>query len=157
MDIITDKSIVDHIHSWINYVSSTNTSNGFAICPHAAKVLKDRRLQIFKYDPKLVDSLVKAFRSDMETFKVWILLCDNPEQQCQHLNTTYQDIVWLYDLANESGMIDGTVTGNQKYNIILMQDKEELNKMSLILNKLGYYTNWSSSYYNQIVAWRTND
>jgi hypothetical protein len=157
MDIITDKSIVDHIHSWINYVSNTNTSNGFAICPHAAKVLKDKRLQIFKYDPKLVDNLVDEFRADITTFKVWILLCDNPKQQCQDLNNIYQDIVWLYDLAEESGMIDGTVTGNQKFNIILMQDKEELNKMSKILDKLGYYTNWSGSYYDQIVSWRKCD
>ena len=157
MKNVNDRQVIEHIHAWINHVATTNTSNGFAICPHATKALKNRRLQILEYDPELVDSLVDAFRADEQTFKVWILLCEDPIAQCQHLNETYHDIVWLYDLADDSGMIDGTATGNQRYNVILMQDKEELNKMSAMLDKLGYYTNWSKSYYEQVVSWRTDD
>jgi hypothetical protein len=157
MNIISDESIVDHIKTWIDYVATTETSNGFVICPHATKALKNQRLKILKYDPTGLDKLVDDFRADANTFKVWIMLADNPEIECQQLNVKYPDIVWLYDIADDTGMIDGVATGNQKYDIILMQDKAELNKMSDMLNKSGYYTNWTKRYYDQVVAWRTND
>jgi len=157
MKLISDESIIDHIKNWINYVATTETSNGFVVCPHATKALKNQRLKILEYDPTGLDKLVDDFRADPNIFKVWIMLADNPEIECQRLNVEYPDIVWLYDIANDTGMIDGIATGNQKYDIILMQDKEELNKMSDMLNKSGYYTNWTKRYYDQVVAWRTND
>ena len=149
--------MVDHIKTWINYVATTETSNGFVICPHATKALKNQRLKILEYDPAGLDQLIDDFRSDPSIFKVWIMLAENPEIECQRLNVEYPDIVWLYDTANDTGMIDGIATGNQKYDIILMQDKAELNKMSDMLNESGYYTNWTKRYYEQIVGWRTSN
>jgi hypothetical protein len=149
--------MVDHIKTWIDYVATTETSNGFVICPHATKALKNQRLKILEYDPAGLDQLVDDFRSDPSIFKVWIMLAENPEIECQRLNVDYPDIVWLYDIADDTGMIDGVATGNQKYDIILMQDKAELNKMSDMLNKSGYYTNWTKRYYEQVVGWRTSN
>ena len=157
MKLISNGPIVDHIKTWINYVATTETSNGFVICPHATKALKNQRLKILEYDPAGLDQLIDDFRSDPSIFKVWIMLAENPEIECQRLNVEYPDIVWLYDTANDTGMIDGIATGNQKYDIILMQDKAELNKMSDMLNESGYYTNWTKRYYEQIVGWRTSN
>ena len=157
MKLISNGPIVDHIKTWINYVATTETSNGFVICPHATKALKNQRLKILEYDPAGLDQLVDDFRSDPSIFKVWIMIAENPEIECQRLNVDYPDIVWLYDIANDTGMIDGIATGNQKYDIILMQDKAELNKMSDMLNESGYYTNWTKRYYEQIVGWRTSN
>ena len=157
MKLISDGPMVDHIKTWIDYVATTETSNGFVICPHATKALKNQRLKILEYDPAGLDQLVDDFRSDPSIFKVWIMLAENPEIECQRLNVDYPDIVWLYDIADDTGMIDGVATGNQKYDIILMQDKAELNKMSDMLNKSGYYTNWTKRYYEQVVGWRTSN
>ena len=137
--------------------ATTETSNGFVICPHATKALKNQRLKILEYDPAGLDQLIDDFRADTNTFKVWIMLAANPEIECQRLNVKYPEIVWLYDIADDTGMIDGIATGNQKYDIILMQDKAELNKMSDMLNESGYYTNWTKRYYEQIVGWRTSN
>ena len=157
MKLISDGPMVDHIKTWINYVATTETSNGFVICPHATKALKNHRLKILEYDPAGLDQLVDDFRADPGIFKVWIMIAENPEIECQRLNVDYPDIVWLYDIADDTGMIDGVATGNQKYDIILMQDKAELNKMSDMLNESGYYTNWTKRYYEQIVGWRTSN
>lgn len=151
-----DVSIIEHVYSWATYVATTKTSNNFLICPNASKVFKHRRLQVYWYDNKTVDQVVAAFRRYNDSFKVWALICrtEDPVKECEWLNSHYDDLIWLYDVADESGYIDGTPTGNGKYNMILLQDKKELNHWSERLAKVGYYSNWSQAYYDQIVAWR---
>jgi hypothetical protein len=150
--------IIKDIYEWADYVGETKTSNDFAICPHALKVFKHRRLQVFWYDPKTVDQVVASFRRYNDRFKVWALICKgiDPIAQCEWLNKNYQDLVWLYDLANDPGYIDGTRSGNGKHDLILLQDRKELNELSAKLERAGYYSNWSRAYYEQVVAWRTN-
>jgi hypothetical protein len=156
---VLDKDILTHIHNWISYVSSTKTSNNFFICPYASNVLKNRRLQVYYFDINNIDHIVKSFNLEEDAFKVWVFIYygSDIKADCLYLNNNYSSITWLYDEATNSGEIDGVKTGNQKYNIILMQDKLELNKLSSILEKNGYYTNWSKEYYNQIVESRLNE
>jgi hypothetical protein len=156
---VQDKNIINHIHNWITYVSSTKTSNGFSICPYASKVLKNRRLKIYYFNINNVDSIVKDFENDNDSFKVWVFIYSGIDikKDCLYLNNTYKSIAWLYDEIDNSGIIDAVKTGNQKYNIILMQDKQELNTLSSILEKNGYYTNWSRDYYKQIVESRLDE
>lgn len=156
---VLDKRIITHIYYWINFVSSYKTSNGFFICPYANKVLTNRRLKIYYFNIDCLDTIVKDFESDPDPFKVWIFIYsgDDIKSDCLYLNDKYSSIVWLYDEANSSGEIDGIKTGNQMYNIILMQDRQELAKLSSILEKNGYYTNWSKEYYKQIVESRLHE
>jgi hypothetical protein len=156
---VLDQNIIKHIHDWITYVSSTKTSNGFSICPYASKVLKNRRLKVYYFNINNIDSTIKEFENDNDSFKVWIFIYSGLtiKEDCLYLNNTYKSIAWLYDEIDNSGIIDNIKTGNQKYNIILMQDKQELNTLSSILEKNGYYTNWSSDYYKQIVESRLDE
>lgn len=152
-----DTSIIKDIYEWADYVGETKTSNNFAICPHASKVFKHRRLQVFWYDPKTADQVVASFRRYDDRFKVWALICKgvDPVEQCRWLNEGYKDLVWLYDLADDPGQIDGTRSGNGKHDLILLQDRKELNDLSAKLERAGYYSNWSRAYYEQVVAWRS--
>lgn len=154
---VLDKHIITHIHYWINFVSTYKTSNGFFICPYASKVLTNRRLKIYYFDINNIDTIVKDFEANLEPFKVWVFIYsgNNLKEDCLYLNNKYNSIVWLFDQATSSGEIAGIKTGNQMYDIILMQDKQELNKLSSILKKNGYYTNWSKEYYEQIVESRS--
>jgi hypothetical protein len=156
---VLDKDIINHIHEWVTYVSSSKTSNGFSICPYANKVLKNRRLKIYYFNINNIASIVKEFENDVNSFKVWVFIYSGTtiEKDCLYLNNTYKSIAWLYDEMLNSGTIDTIKTGNQKYDIILMQDKQELNNLSSILKKNGYYTNWSADYYKQIVESRLNE
>lgn len=153
---VLDKDILAHIHNWISYVSSTKTSNGFLICPYASRVLSNKKLKVYYFDVNNIDKIVTNFFEDSNSFKVWIFLCSDLdlEQQCLYLNNKYKSLAWLYDKAIETGYIDGTPTGNKKYDLILLQDKKELNYLSSVLEKKGYYTNWSNRYYDQIVSSR---
>jgi hypothetical protein len=160
MQKVTDQTIVDSILEWVKYVAFTKTSNNWPICPYAQKALTGKRIQIFKYHFLSNDATVDAFKNDPEDFKVWVFICPKDldlEAEANILNKWYHDVVWLWDYADQSGEIDGTITGNQKYNILLLQDREELCKLSDVVKERGYYSNWSDAYYNQIVAWRTND
>lgn len=156
MDTIADIEIINHVNEWVKYVSTTKTSNDWLICPHAAKVLNGDRLKIISYVEEKIPEIVENFLSDRKNFKVWVLHCPNADlkQICNDLNEKYKDIVFLYDFADASGYIDNTPTGNRKYDVILMQEKEELNKLSTVLQKMGYYSNWSDDYYNEIVKSR---
>jgi hypothetical protein len=151
-----DTAIIEHVYNWTTYVATTKTSNNFAVCPHANHVFKHRRLQVYWYDGKTVDQIVAAFRRYKDNFKVWALVCrtQDPVTECEWLNKHYDDLIWLYDLADDTGHIGDTPTGNRKHNMILLQDKKELNRLSEKLQKAGYYSNWSQAYYDQVVAWR---
>jgi hypothetical protein len=153
---VLNKDVLTHIHDWISYVSSTKTSNGFLICPYANKVLLNKKLKVYYFDINNIDKVVSDFLEDSNSLKVWIFLCNDLdiEQQCLYLNNKYNSLVWLYDKSNDTGYIDSTPTGNKKYDLILLQDKKELNYLSSILEKKGYYTNWSKHYYDQIVSSR---
>lgn len=159
MQKVDNKDILDHISNWIQYVIETKTSNNWPICPYARKALVRQRLQVYYYDSTKTEAITESFRNDPEDFKVWVLIVNtgNFIQETSILNQKYNDIVWLYDTADMSGNIDGVNTGNKKYNLILMQNRKELNDMSGNLKQLGYYSNWATEYYDQIVSWRNND
>jgi hypothetical protein len=159
MKPVEDLETIAHILSWVEYVASTKTSNGWPICPYARHALIKNRLKILNYDKNQCQSTVELFNNDIESFKVWVLICndEDPKAECQQLNQLYPDIIWLYDLADRSLTIDQTKTGNQKYNLILMQDKNELISQSDIVKQQGYYSNWSTNNLNEIVNWRNDD
>jgi hypothetical protein len=107
----------------------------------------------------MLDKIVEDFLQDKEPFKVWVFICNSKldiAAEAKALNTWYHQTVWLWDKAQESGVIDGTPTGNGKYDIMLLQDREELQRMSDGLREKEYYSNWTTDYYQQIVAWRTD-
>lgn len=159
MKPVEDSAIIEDINSWVKHVSSTKTSNGWPICPYAQNALINKRLRLFHYNFIMLDKIVDDFLQDKEPFKVWVFICDSKldtEAETKTLNNWYHQTVWLWDKANESGEIDGTPTGNGKYNLMLLQDRQELQRMSNSLKEKEYYSNWSSNYYEQIVAWRNN-
>ena len=159
MKPVEDSAIIEDINSWVKHVSSTKTSNGWPICPYAQNALINKRLRIFHYNFIMLDKIVEYFLQDKEPFKVWVFVCDSKldiAAEAKALNTWYHQTVWLWDRAQESGEIDGIPTGNGKYDIMLLQDREELQRMSDGLREKKYYSNWTTDYYQQIVAWRTN-
>jgi hypothetical protein len=157
MRTVDNPEIIEHISSWIKHVSSTKTSNGWPICPYAQNAIMGKRVKMFYYNIMSLDKIVDDFMQDEENFKVWIFVCDprmDIKTESKVLNDWYHGVLWLWDEAQESGEIDGTKTGNEKYNLLLLQDREELQRMSASLKDKDYYSNWSKEYYDQIVAWR---
>jgi hypothetical protein len=159
MKPVEDPAIVEDITNWVKHVSSTKTSNGWPICPYAQNALVNKRLRIFHYNFIMLDKIVDDFLQDQEPFKVWVFICDptlDIQAEAKTLNAWYHRTVWLWDKAQDSGEIDGTPTGNGKYDVMLLQDRDELQRMSDNLREKEYYSNWSPEYYQQIVAWRTD-
>jgi hypothetical protein len=157
---IEDPAVISDIANWIKYVSETKTSNNWAVCPYAHKAKMDQQVKIFRYNFIQLDQIVNEFTADGQTFKVWVFICDpkfDVEAEAKTLNNWFHDVVWLWDIADQSGDIDGTLTGNGKHNLLLLQDRNELVRMSETIRERGYYSNWSESYYDQIVSWRKND
>jgi hypothetical protein len=159
MKEVIEANIIKNIQNWIVYVSETKTSNNWNICPYAKNATASR-VRIYEFNPNLVEHTVNLFLEDKQRFKVWVFICsplDNVEELAKTLNHQNTQTVWLWDTAELSGEIDGTKTGNGIYNLLLLQDKLELNAMSQNLQDKGYYSNWSQSYFDQIVSWRKND
>ena len=54
------------------------------------------------------------------------------------------------DCANKNLIIDGTVTNNSKYNLILCQSKVKLKRIRENLPELNYYSHWDENYLKEI-------
>ena len=60
--------------------------------------------------------------------------------------------MWLApDHPTHYNEIGGVRTNNTEYAMILIQDREELNKYADALKKTTYYNFWTEDYYNEIV------
>ena len=72
--------------------TKTKTSNGWAICPFSKKSLVKDRLKIYYYNSNGINKIVNLFLSDQNSFKVWILICDdmNPQEECKKLRLIYR-------------------------------------------------------------------
>ncbi len=142
---IEDKVKVD-IENWIKKVSVVRPElGGFSICPFAKKANYEiLEIDIDKIYPiKGKDVVIYVLgESDLDTINWWV----------EFYNKKYKDWLFFEDCASYDTFINGVKTNNGKYNLILGQPKEKLEKFREILKKTEYYSYWSKEYYDEIVG-----
>lgn len=62
--------------------------------------------------------------------------------------------VALEDHPDDVEEINGVRMNQGTWALILIQATEKLNQASLVLQKQGYYNNWTQEEYNDVVSWR---
>lgn len=143
--LIEDKVKVD-IENWIKKVSVVRPElGGFSICPFAKKANYEiLEIDIDKIYPiKGKDVVIYVLgESDLDTINWWV----------EFYNKKYKDWLFFEDCASYDTFINGVKTNNGKYNLILGQPKEKLEKFREILKKTEYYSYWSKEYYDEIVG-----
>jgi hypothetical protein len=134
------------IENWIKEVSVVHPElGGFAICPFAKKANYEiLEIDIDKIYPiKGLDVVIYVVdEEDLESINWWV----------DFYNNKYKDWLFFEDCASYDTFIGGVQTNNGKYNLILGQPKEKLEKFREILKKTEYYSYWSDEYYKEIVG-----
>lgn len=142
------------IEKYLKTISKSQKQlDGHAICPYAKKFKE----HIWVWKTKDVEKWVKHYTRNFPINKKVVIIISEPEkydyQKLTNICSKYQtDKLWLApDHPKHYNEIGGVKTNNEDYAMILIQDKEELNKYSEILKKTSYYSFWSTEYYNEIV------
>jgi hypothetical protein len=128
----------EHIREWIQKTSKIRPELGnFSLCPYSSKakylIVKtsaDDIGPIYGYD--IVFFVVEDY-FDLQSVEFWT----------RYYNQRYPEWIFFEDCPQNETFIQGIPTSNGKYNIITMQNRENLYQARNILAKTGYYHHWS--------------
>jgi hypothetical protein len=139
--------MLKHINKWIDYLSCPqDLLTGLAICPFAKKA----KFQLIRTHTN------KIIPPD-EPFEIIIFLVEDNitfvdlTAACKSLNKKYPQLVFLPDHKNRDTYIKGLKTNNGKYNLILCQYRDQLEKARELLKHTDYYKFWDKGYLKEIM------
>ena len=134
-----------HIKSWIEHVSEPQEKlDNLPVCPFAKKAVY-----------QIINTELNALEVPAVDFKliIYILPDETTDQQmterCLQLNAQHPEYVFLPDHQTKRTYIRGVLTNNCKYNLVMCQPKEEIEKGRESLLKTKYYTFFDDDYWNQ--------
>lgn len=136
-----------HIKDWIQKVSKVRPElGGFSVCPFAStakyKIVECQAEDIIPISGYDVVFYVVEDYFDLESVQFWV----------DFYNNLYPEVLFFKDCGSYDTYIGDVQTNNGKYNLILMQDKEDLRKNRQRLAKTGYYHHWNDAYLREILG-----
>lgn len=159
--MITDYE--EYLRSWITDVLSKPEPllNNLPSCPFAKAALIDNKVKFITSNNYLEDIEILFDKWD-HSYDVVVLVCQNnidPEKfslDMQEINKKYVPLGFgcLEDHVAVPETLGDIVFNNGKYNLVLCQPLDKLNKASQYLQTKGYYKNWSKDYFDSVVSWR---
>jgi hypothetical protein len=161
----------ENIQSWIlEWVSQYNPELGAVPCPFAKQaLLKDTIVyKEFSSDGvlSLRHQLYELVNNDWDDTKEVLVLysdtntmsVDDTQNTVNQFNNTCKfldkDLVALEDHPDDPEILNGVEMNFGKGILVLVQRLSKLNKASEILERQGYYNNWSEENLNDVVNWR---
>ena len=152
-----------YLRTWILDVLSKPEPllNNLPRCPYARAALVDNKVKFISTN-NYVDDIEKLFADWNSSLDVVVLVCQNnidPDKfsaDVKSINDRYVPLGFgcLEDHVAVPETLEDIVFNNGKYNLILCQPLDKLNKASEQLKGKGYYNNWSSDYFDSVVSWR---
>jgi hypothetical protein len=153
---------------WIyQWVSIYNTALEAIPCPFAKQAVLDNKISYcYCSDPEdIARSLKNLAENGFVAGKEVLVIGIDPtvvspiELQALTLNAnqTYlkeAELIALEDHPAEPEIINGAAMNQGQWALLLVQTKAKLNKASVILEKQGYYKNWSQDNIDDVVSWR---
>ena len=142
-------NIEKNIAEWIDYLSMPQDKlNGSPVCPFAKKA---------KY--KIIDLAdEEVLNPDFSTVEVILYIVDGSysfeqvEQLSIKYNKQFPNLVFLPDSKHRHSHINGVQSNNDKYNLILCQERSGLQAARDRLSQTLYYTHWDENYLKEILA-----
>jgi len=139
------------------------TLNDIAPCPFAKAALINGKIQFVIGSDSVVqdmlmlnaqwdneyEGVVLIYPSDIDAEKFITSVAEVNEKYYRH-----SGLLALEDHPQIPETIAGLRFNNHKYAIVIVQRAEKLRKASEMLNKRGYYKNWSKHDLDNVVGWR---
>ena len=154
------------LKDWIlDWVSVYNEQLGTIPCPFAKQALLTNKIDYATaQDLDGAEGLCKAFAAGMIKNEMLIIgmpkeatTSDNLSTFVKRVNSTVlmpAGLVALEDHPDDEEVIHGVKMNQGKWILIFMQSLEKINQASLILQKQGYYDNWTAEDFDDVVSWR---
>ena len=142
------------IEKYLSYIKQPRAElDGHPICPYAKKYIE--AIWVWKTN-NMLESVKKYVANFPINKKVVILISEPSKYRYEELESICNEFqtkeLWLApDHPDHYNEIGGVKTNNEDYAMILIQDREELNKYSDMLQETSYYSFWSNEYYKEIV------
>jgi len=141
-------NIEQDISAWIDSISKPRSElSGLAVCPFAKKA---------KY--KIIELSDEEINPDFSTVEVILYIVDSSysfeqvEQLSIKYNKQFPNLVFLPDSKHRHSHINGVQSNNDKYNLMLCQERSGLQIGRDKLSKTAYYTHWDENYLKEILA-----
>lgn len=141
---LTEKEL--HILQWIQKVSEIRKElKGFAICPFAStskyKIIECSVSEIEPIDGYDVIIFIIEDDLNLNSIQSWV----------NFYNQKYKTWKFFEDCGSYDTYIQEIQTNNGKYNLILSQPSEKLQKFRKKLAKTDYYNLWDENYLHEIL------
>lgn len=161
-------TLKEDVNSWVyNWVSVYNPALEAVPCPFAKQAIVDNKI-VYCYcvDRTDVEQALKnlagnSFDQNKEVLIIGIDPATISVEDFQSLtadaNNTYlgdAGFIALEDHPMDIETINHAVMNQGKWALLLVQAKSKLDKASAILEKQGYYKNWSKENLDDVVNWR---
>jgi len=141
-------SVEQGISEWIDKISETRSELGnMPVCPFA----KNAKYKIIE----LADE--ETLNPDFSTVEVILYIVNSSYsfEQVENISSEYNKIfpnlVFLPDSKHRYSHINGVQSNNDKYNLILCQERSELQAARDRLSQTTYYTHWDERYLKEIL------
>ena len=135
-----------HILNWIRDLSKIRPELGnFAVCPYASKakfIILEEKLR--KVTPRYGwDVVIYVVEDEHDEDFLYAMVDD--------YNRTYSKYKFIADHRKSNTKINGILTSNGKYNLVLCQPREELTEARKKLAKTDYYKYWDKNYLEDVL------
>lgn len=153
----------EYMKDWIlNDLSSPIAAlNNFSKCPYAKTAFLENKVHFFEIDdyPE-IDTIVSSWdneKMEVAVIKLPPITSNYITTLVDNLNERYipDDFIFLDDHVDNEERMNEIVFNNGKYNVLFLQRKSKLDLSTKKLEKLGYYKNWTTDYYEEVVGWRS--
>jgi hypothetical protein len=136
------------IKEWIARITMPRTElGGMGVCPYA----KGAEYEIIETDGSNINPPPWDFELIIyklpDTYSI-----DEVTEIAEIYNRDFPEMVFLPDPRDKDTYINGVQTNNGKYNLILCQWRDNLNKAREKLANSNYYTYWSDDYLKEILS-----
>jgi len=134
------------IEQWIERISKPRTEIGnHSVCPYA----RSARYTVIETDTIDVDT----FKEQVTVYVLpRLLTAEQLLDMCVELNQNNPDLVFLPDHWSSTSNINGVGTGNGEQNIILAQNRYDLEVARTQLSRGTYYDHWDFDYLEEILS-----
>jgi hypothetical protein len=134
------------IKDWIERISKPREElGGMSVCPFA----KGSKYEVIETDGSDIDPPPRDFELIIyklpDEYEV-----DELADLATKCNSIFPDMIFLPDHKDRETFINGVATNNGKYNLILCQWRNNLNKARSKLAHTKYYSFWDKNYLDEI-------
>ena len=135
-----------YILEWIKKISEIRPELGnFAVCPYASTanfIILEEKLR--KVCPRPIwDVVIYVVEDDHDEDFLYDMVDD--------YNQTYKKYKFIADHRKSNTKINGILTSNGKYNLVLCQPRKELTEARKKLAKTDYYKYWDKNYLEDVL------